>query len=240
VESKEERRKREARERVRRWRAQHPEYKERARERQKEWYEQNKSERQAKNRENQRARYALDPEPIRARNRAWYQNNKDQRHDYYLRRKAAEPEDQRRQRERERTKRRYLSDPAGWLASQKNWRERNPEKAHAYTRASHGKRRAATKGVSFTTAEWLALLERHGGRCAYCGSDFGIEIDHRIPLNRGGSNTIENILPACRRCNRRKNQKTEEEFRELLQRERRQGLELGREGLDGNAGTTRS
>ena len=60
-----------------------------------------------------------------------------------------------------------------------------------------------------------------------------------VPLARGGSNLIANILPACRSCNRRKRMKTEEEFRALLQRERRQGLELGL-GLDGNAGTTRS
>jgi 5-methylcytosine-specific restriction endonuclease McrA len=67
-----------------------------------------------------------------------------------------------------------------------------------------------------------------------------IEIDHRIPLTRGGSNLIDNILPACRRCNRRKGTMTEEEFRGFLQREKRQGLGLGLDGLDGNAGTTRS
>lgn len=240
MESKEERRRREARERTRRWRERHPEYAERARERQRKRYEENRNEILARSKERQRARYAENPQPIRARNRAWYQRNKDQRHEYYLRRKAAEPADSRRQRARERTRRRYLSDPAGWLARQKDWRQRNPEKAHAYVRTSHSKRREASKGGSFTTAQWLALLDRHGRRCAYCGSNVQIEIDHRIPLIRGGSNTIENILPACRSCNRRKNRRTEDEFRELLQRERRQGLELGPEGLDGNAGTTRS
>jgi hypothetical protein len=34
--------------------------------------------------------------------------------------------------------------------------------------------------------------------------------DHRIPLGRGGSNLIANILPACRRCNRRKHLMGEE------------------------------
>jgi 5-methylcytosine-specific restriction endonuclease McrA len=37
-----------------------------------------------------------------------------------------------------------------------------------------------------------------------------------VPLCRGGSNEISNILPACRHCNRRKHRKTEEEFRALL------------------------
>jgi 5-methylcytosine-specific restriction endonuclease McrA len=86
----------------------------------------------------------------------------------------------------------------------------------------------------------MALLAHHAGACAYCGSRILIEIDHRTPLTRGGSNLIDNILPACRRCNRRKRTMTEEEFRDFLQRERRQGLELGLEGRDGNAGTTRS
>jgi hypothetical protein len=240
VESEEERKRREARERTRRWRERHPDHAEQARERQRQRYGENRDEILARGNARRRARYAENPEPTRARNRAWYQQNKDERHDYYLRRKASQPADLRRQRERERTRRRYLHDPARWLARQKDWRQRNPAKAHAYVRTSASKRRDASKGLSFTTAQWLALLEYHGGRCAYCGSNVLIEIDHRIPLIRRGSNTIDNILPACRRCNRRKHQRTEEEFRALLQRERRQGLELGLEGLDGNAGTTRS
>jgi len=240
VESKEERRKREARERVRRWRERHPEYKKRARELQRKRYRKNRAEIQARHREQSRVRYAANPEPIRARNRAWYQNNKNQRHAYYLERKAATPAEERRQRERERTRARYLKDPAGWLARQKAWRVRNPERAHAYVRASSIKRRRAAGGQSFTAAEWLALLASHGKSCAYCRSKERIEIDHRTPLTRGGSNLIDNILPACRGCNRRKRTMTEEEFCALLQIERRQGLELGLDGLDGNAGTTRS
>jgi 5-methylcytosine-specific restriction endonuclease McrA len=240
VESKDERTKRQAREAVRRWRERHPEYVERARALRREWYEKNRAEVLARSKERQRARYAENPDPIRERNRAWYQRNRAQRHAYYLKRKAAEPAEVRRRRERERTRRRYLSNPAAWLARQKDWRGRNPEKAHAYVRAATIKRSRAAGGQSFTSAEWLGLLAYHGGSCAYCGSKVLIEIDHRIPLARGGSNLIDNILPACRSCNRRKRTKTEEEFRELLQRERRQGLGLGLDGLDGNAGTTRS
>jgi hypothetical protein len=67
----------------------------------------------------------------------------------------------------------------------------------------------------------------HAGRCAYCGSNDRIEADHRTPLCRGGLNEISNILPACRHCNRRKHRRTEEEFRALLQSERRANLLAG-------------
>ncbi len=221
---------------MRRWRQRHPEV---ARERQKQWYEKNKEKIRAEAREYRRRLYAADPQRILAANKAWYLRNKDGRREYERARRLAKG-DELRAKARARNRARYIADPEAWQKYLKEWRRRNPEKAHAYVRTSHSKRRSASQGESFTSAQWLALLEYHGGRCAYCGSDVLIELDHRIPLIRGGSNSIDNILPACRRCNRRKHQRTEEEFRALLQRERRQGLELGLEGLDGNAGTTRS
>ena len=86
-------------------------------------------------------------------------------------------------------------------------------------------RKAAALG-SFTSAEWLALVEQYGGRCGYCGEKPSrLHADHRIPLSRGGSNTIENIVPACGRCNGRKGQLTEQEFRARLAKERRDDLQ---------------
>jgi 5-methylcytosine-specific restriction endonuclease McrA len=82
-------------------------------------------------------------------------------------------------------------------------------------RARRRSRELAAEG-SFTTQEWLALLEKHRYRCTYCGVGGPLEPDHRIPLARGGTNYIENILPACRRCNTRKRLLTEDEFRARL------------------------
>jgi 5-methylcytosine-specific restriction endonuclease McrA len=82
-------------------------------------------------------------------------------------------------------------------------------------RARRRSRELAAEG-SFTTQEWMALLEKHGYRCTYCGAAGPLEPDHRIPLARGGTNYIENILPACRRCNTRKRLLTEDEFRARL------------------------
>lgn len=53
-------------------------------------------------------------------------------------------------------------------------------------------------------AEWRALLARHQGRCAHCGTTERIERDHIIPLAKGGTDAIENIQPLCRTCNARK------------------------------------
>ncbi len=45
------------------------------------------------------------------------------------------------------------------------------------------------------------------GRCSYCGNRFPpreLTMDHRIPLVRGGRSTRGNCVPACRACNRLK------------------------------------
>jgi|SRR6185503_10327642 len=183
-------------------------------------------ERYAANRESvlsaKRERYASDPafaERTRASNNAWYQRNRDKRHEHN-RRYRQEHGDELRARERERSRGNYAKDPRARLDYYKQWRSRNLERARAYVRVSGNKRRAVAAGTHFTFAEWEELLRHHAGHCAFCGSTERIEADHRIPLYRGGSNEINNILPACRRCNRRKHRKTEEEFRALLQAER--------------------
>lgn len=168
-----------------------------------------------------RHRYATDEvyaETTRASNRASYRRNHERwrgsRKRYY-----AEHGDELRARKRQRSRQKYAADPRAWLDYYKKWRERNLERARAYVRVAGHKRRVASAGTHFTFAEWEALRKQYGGRCGYCGSTERIEADHRTPLCRGGSNDIDNILPACRSCNRRKHQKTEDEFRALLERE---------------------
>lgn len=38
-------------------------------------------------------------------------------------------------------------------------------------------------------------------KCAYCGSQEELTLDHIIPACKGGSNHTHNILCACRKCN---------------------------------------
>jgi 5-methylcytosine-specific restriction endonuclease McrA len=66
-----------------------------------------------------------------------------------------------------------------------------------------------------TASEWLALLKKFEFKCFYCATILTKQtrtLDHKLPLSRGGTNEIENLVPACRRCNHRKGKKTAEEF----------------------------
>lgn len=99
------------------------------------------------------------------------------------------------------------------------YHEAHPEVLRAKSNAYRARVRHAEG--RFTSAEWLRLVERYEGKCAYCGEGGPLEVDHRVPLSRGGTNAIDNLLPACRSCNGRKHQLTEAEYRARLGRDAR-------------------
>jgi 5-methylcytosine-specific restriction endonuclease McrA len=56
-----------------------------------------------------------------------------------------------------------------------------------------------------------ALLARNGAVCAYCGKELGTglpfsraTLDHVVPISRGGRNGLENLILACKLCQRAK------------------------------------
>lgn len=64
--------------------------------------------------------------------------------------------------------------------------------------------------------------------CQYCGlkaPDIILEIDHIIPVSKGGDNSIENLVTACRQCNGGKSNKKLSELSEV-EKSRRQLEEL--------------
>lgn len=81
-----------------------------------------------------------------------------------------------------------------------------PEKAHAYGVASNTRRCRMPKdyqGPHATGPELHALLIAAKGCCHWCGREVGrLEFDHVVPIKHGGSNGIDNIVMACRKCNR--------------------------------------
>ena len=60
------------------------------------------------------------------------------------------------------------------------------------------------------------VYNKYGGRCAYCGTSItykDMQVDHRVPLARGGADNLDNYMPACRTCNHYKHTLTVEDFR---------------------------
>lgn len=87
----------------------------------------------------------------------------------------------------------------------------NPDKILEKVRAQRARRAGA--GGTFTNVEWMILKLEWNVCCAYCGiRSAELTQDHVVPLSRGGSNTKDNILPACSSCNSRKRDRDVLEF----------------------------
>lgn len=72
------------------------------------------------------------------------------------------------------------------------------------------------------------VYNKCNGHCAYCGCELeykDMQVDHVLAVGRGGSNDIDNLLPACRQCNYDKHKKTIEGFRKRISKELYKSLE---------------
>lgn len=60
----------------------------------------------------------------------------------------------------------------------------------------------------YTYDERTFVGRKSDERCAHCGKkifpDYGLTIDHFIPLTKGGSNRFINLIPLCKNCNKEK------------------------------------
>jgi 5-methylcytosine-specific restriction endonuclease McrA len=85
-------------------------------------------------------------------------------------------------------------------------------KRKAWRRVDKARRRAVERGVYAERFDPLEVLDRDGWRCHICGistpkrlrgtfDDRAPELDHIIPISKGGQHTRQNTACACRRCN---------------------------------------
>lgn len=59
-----------------------------------------------------------------------------------------------------------------------------------------------------TGEEWLFVMKTNDWKCFYCNTKLqknNRTIDHIIPIIKGGSNNLSNLIPCCRHCNSSKN-----------------------------------
>ena len=68
----------------------------------------------------------------------------------------------------------------------------------------------------------------YGNHCAYCTIDCKEEstIDHLTPLSKGGGNTLDNLVIACKTCNHEKGNLNVCEFKPLILQPLRRNYEM--------------
>lgn len=84
------------------------------------------------------------------------------------------------------------------------FRQENSERYLAYGRNHRARKRE--NGGTHTGEDVKAQYDRQKGKCFYCHEKLKgqYEVDHVIPLSKGGSNGPENLVVACMTCNRSK------------------------------------
>jgi hypothetical protein len=85
-------------------------------------------------------------------------------------------------------------------------------------RAGNNYKRAKLYGVNYESVNKVDVFERDGWRCQICGKLTpkekrgtkclnAPELDHRIPISRGGPHTYSNVQCSCHKCNSIKSNK---------------------------------
>lgn len=129
-------------------------------------------------------------------------------------------------------------NPSKTSEYQKTYRHKNPEAVAAATakylaknpeliRNKSAKRRALKKqnGCYLVTAKELKRL--YAMPCFYCGAT-AKHLDHVVPISRGGSHSIGNLVPACASCNLLKSDKTITEWKMSQLRDKLKQITKGR------------
>jgi hypothetical protein len=109
------------------------------------------------------------------------------------------------------------------------WRSANLERARELGRLQEHKRRAFKMNGVHNPYSEDEVIERYGKDCHICkgevelsaprqvgvdGWEFGLHLDHLLPLSKGGTDSIENVRPAHGLCNLQKSSKVWEEVNE--------------------------
>jgi HNH endonuclease len=89
------------------------------------------------------------------------------------------------------------------------------------------------------------VFGKNAGNCDYCGkqlawTNYGRpgyrgawEVDHSLPISRGGTNHLNNLVPTCVPCNQTKSDMTGTEFRRSLAASEPTGPDWGKIALVG-------
>jgi 5-methylcytosine-specific restriction endonuclease McrA len=143
--------------------------------------------------------------------KAWRERNKEKMAEIKRVSKEKHPETELNYRKRnkdrlnEKAREWALKNPEKRKETFRAYRKRNPNKV---LDSSSLRRARINKGkiIRFTAKQLKERLSVYGGKCWMCGSKAD-QIDHVLPLAKGGPHILSNLRPACGPCNRKKSDK---------------------------------
>lgn len=100
------------------------------------------------------------------------------------------------------------------LSKNREYCRKNPDRFSLYH--NHRRINETVNGGSHTIKQRREKFLALGNVCYYCSIPGKMTVDHMIPISRGGTDNIDNIVPACTTCNCRKGNKTLAEFFDLI------------------------
>lgn len=59
----------------------------------------------------------------------------------------------------------------------------------------------STQRTRISEAKRSEVWRRDGGACVECGSQHNLQLDHIIPVSKGGASTVPNLQILCQACN---------------------------------------
>lgn len=105
----------------------------------------------------------------------------------------------------------YKENKESVRASSKKW-EKTPT-GNASRKLSRQRRRSLEKSdVQLTAQQVIDIFNKFGNKCFKCGSSDRLQLDHHIPLTKGGKLDESNTVLLCISCNSGKCDKMPEEF----------------------------
>ena len=143
-----------------------------------------------------RDHYAANRERILKEQRAHYYDNRDSILEKERVRRTSNPEFF-----REKGRTAYKKHKPHIRDYQRKWRVENREKDSAIKRRYKARKRNAPG--SHTGDDIILQYQSQKGLCWWCEKpvDNDYHVDHRIPLNRGGSNNPDSLVISCPACN---------------------------------------
>ncbi|MBW4580681.1 MAG: HNH endonuclease [Tildeniella nuda ZEHNDER 1965/U140] len=167
--------------------------------------------------------YALNKDRINEYSRAYHHRNADRNNAYkkaWHRANRQHVLDQKKldrklnpQKYKEKDRERYSKHRETCLARNKAYRQ--TERGRLVRRQLERKREAVKKGnhsAKYIPEQLLSLRQEFGNLCAYCQSGGAKTMDHFIPVSKGGSDVLSNLLPCCWSCNSSKQDKDPKEW----------------------------